>query len=348
MKILKYVLLLLLVVVVAGAIYVATRPNSFEVSRSKVIKAPPAVVFNNVSDFKNWEAWNPWMEKDTTIKATYPEQTSGIGGSYSWTSEESGGGKMTNLEMVANKSLTQELKFDDFDASTVTWNLEEVEDGTNVTWTMKGDNMGFMFKAIVAISGGMDNMVGDDYAKGLENLDKVITEQMKNMPQATFRLGDVTQGEVSGKQFVGYFQKTTTDAAIDEMTKLFMKFMPKAGMYGEANKLDYTPGSLYTKWNEETKEAEFYIGLLVHSTDKLPPSEGLSIMEGPEGKIVKISKFGPYGVGDMEAHAKIAEFMQQHKLMPAGPVWELYENDPMEVKPADIQTDIYYLVTDAK
>ena len=138
------------------------------------------------------------------------------------------------------------------------------------------------------------------------------------------------------------------DAAIDEMTKLFMEFIPKAGMYGATNQLDYTPGSLYTKWDEETKEAEFYIGLLVHSTDKLPASEGMTIMEGPKGKIVKISKFGQYGVGDMEAHAKIAEFMGKHNLVQSGPVWELYENDPMEVKPADIQTDIYYLVTDAK
>ncbi|MEM6686449.1 MAG: SRPBCC family protein [Bacteroidota bacterium] len=348
MKILKYVLLLLLVVLVAGAIYVATRPNSFEVTRSKVIKAPAAMIFNNVSDFKNWEVWNPWMEKDSTIKASYPEQTAGIGGSYSWTGKD-GGGSMKNIAMVANQSLEQELKFDDFDPSTVTWKLEEVEDGTHVTWTMKGDNIGFMFKAILALYGGMDNMVGPDYQKGLENLDKVITEQMKNNPpQATFRLGEVSQGAVSGKQFAGFYQKTTTDAAIEDMTKLFMEFMPKAGMYGASNQLDYTPGSLYTKWDEETKEAEFYIGLLVHSTDKLPASDGMTIMDAPSGKIVKISKFGPYGVGDMEAHAKIAEFLGKHKLAPAGIVWELYENDPMEVKPEDIQTDIYYLVTAAE
>ena len=348
MKILKYVLLLLLVVLVAGAIFVATRPDSFEVTRSKVIKAPAAVIFNNVSDFKNWEAWNPWMEKDTTIKATYPEQTAGIGGSYSWDGKD-GKGSMKNLSMVANQSLEQELQFEDYDPNTVTWKLEEVEDGTKVTWTMKGEKLPFMFKAFAAFSGGMDNMVGPDYEKGLENLDKVLMEHMKNNPpQAKFRLGEASQGEISGKQFVGYYQKTTTDTALEDMTKLFMEFMPKAGMYGAKNQLDYTPGSLYAKWDEETKEAEFYIGLLVHSTDKLPASEGLSIMDAPTGKIVKISKFGPYGIGDMEAHAKIAAFMQKHKLVQSGPVWELYENDPMEVKPEDIQTDIYYSVKSAE
>ncbi|WP_298515544.1 SRPBCC family protein [uncultured Kordia sp.] len=348
MKILKYVLLLLLVVLVAGAIFVATRPDSFEVTRSKVIKAPAAVIFNNVSDFRNWEAWNPWMEKDTTIKATYPEQTAGIGGAYSWTGKE-GGGSMKNIAMVANKSLEQELKFDDFDASKVTWQLEEVEDGTKVTWAMKGENLGFFFKGILALNGGMDNMVGGDYEKGLENLDKVIAEHMKNNPpQPSFRLSDVSQEDSEAQQFIGYHQKTTTDAAIEEMTKLFMTYMPKAGMYAATHQLEnYTPGSLHLKWDEETKEAEFYIGLLVGNQDVLPKSD-MTIKKIDAGKVIKISKFGPYGIGDMEAHLKIAAYMSENKLVQAGPSWELYVNDPDKVKPENVQTDIYYPVKPAE
>ena len=342
MKILKYVLLLLLVVLVAGAIFVATRPDSFEVTRSKVIKAPAAVIFNNVSDFKNWEAWNPWMEKDTTIKPTYPEQTAGIGGSYSWTGKE-GGGSMKNLAMVANQSLEQELKFDDFDPSKVVWELEELEDGTNVTWKMIGENLPFAFKAVLALNGGMDNMVGGDYEKGLENLDKVITEHMKNNPpQSSFRLSVVSQEDGGAQQFIGYHQKITTDAAMEDMTKLFMTYMPKAGMYAATHQLEnYTPGSLHLKWDEETKEAEFYVGLLVGNQDTLPQSD-MTITKIDAGKVIKISKFGPYGIGDMEAHQKIAAYMSDNKLAQAGPSWELYVNDPTKVKPEDVQTDIYY------
>ncbi|MFK7748100.1 MAG: SRPBCC family protein [Kordia sp.] len=348
MKILKYVLLLLLVVLVAGAIFVATRPDTFEVTRSKVIKAPASVIFNNISDFRNWEAWNPWMEKDTTIKATYPEQTAGIGGSYSWDGD-SGPGRMKNLSMVANKSLEQELQFEDYEPSTVSWTLEEVEDGTKVTWTMKGEKMTFMFKLIAELNGGMDKMIGGDYQKGLENLDKVIAEHIKkNPPQVSFRLGEISQADIAAKQFTGFYQKSTTDLGIQEMTKLFMEFMPKARMYGEMNQLVYTPGTLYKKWDEETKEAEFYIGLLIEDDSVLPDGDGMTKTIIPAGKIVKISKFGPYGVGDVEAHIKIAEFMSKHKLMPAGPIWELYENDPTQVKPADIQTDIYYTVKAAE
>lgn len=348
MKILKYLLLLLLVVIVAGSIYVATRPNDFDISRSKVIKAPPSVIFNNIVDFKNWEAWNPWMEKDSTIVASYPEQTAGVGGSYSWTSKD-GPGKMKNLALVANKSLEQELQFADYDPNKVYWELEEVPEGTKVTWRMTGENSPFMFKAFAAMYGGMDNMIGPDYEKGLENLDKVMTEYMKNNPQPTFRLGEVTQQDQGAKQFTGFYQKTSTDAAIDEMTKLFMQYMPQAGQYAAVNKLEnYVPGSLYMKWDEETKEAEFYIGLLVDSTDALPKADGMVVTPMPAGKIVKISKFGQYGVGDMEAHGKIAEYMAKNKLVQNGPVWELYVNDPTTVKPEEIQTDIYYAVKAAE
>ncbi|MGH1385726.1 SRPBCC family protein [Kordia sp.] len=349
MKILKYVLLLLLVLLVAGAIFVATRPDSFEVTRSKVIKAPVAVIFNNISDFKNWEAWNPWMEKDTTIKATYPEQTAGIGGAYSWDGKD-GPGRMKNLSMVANKSLEQELQFEDYEPSTVSWTLEEVEDGTKVTWAMKGDKMPFMLKLIAELNGGMDGMIGGDYEKGLENLDKVIAEHMKNNPpQPSFRLSDVSQEDSEAQQFIGYLQKTTTDAAVEEMGKLFMTYMPKAGMYAQTNKLEnYTPGALHVKWDEETKEAEFYIGLLIGNQDALPKSDGMTVTKIGAGKIVKISKYGPYGIGDMEAHQKIAMYMSENKLMQAGSSWELFVNDPTKVKPEDIQTDIYYPVKPAE
>jgi effector-binding domain-containing protein/ribosome-associated toxin RatA of RatAB toxin-antitoxin module len=348
MKILKYVLLLLLVVIVAGAIYVATRPNDYDVARSKVIKAPVDVVFNNINDYKNWEAWGPWMEEDPSIEISYNEQTSGIGANYSWTSKD-GPGKMKTTSLTQNKSIEQEMQFGDYEPTTVSWEFEEVEEGTKVTWRMQNEKTPFIFKLFAVLSGGMDKMLGEMEEKGLENLDKVIAEHMKkNPPQTGYRLGEISQMDFEAKQFAGYYQKTSTEATVEEMGKLFQTHMPKAGMYGATNQLEYTPGTLYTKWDEETKEAEFYIGLMVHSTDKLPTADGLTITPMKAGKVVKISKFGPYGVGDMEAHQEIAKFLEQHKLVPAGPVWEQFENDPMEVKPKDIQTDIYYLVTAAK
>ncbi|MBC8756629.1 SRPBCC family protein [Kordia sp. YSTF-M3] len=348
MKILKYVLLLLLVLIVAGAIFVATRPNDYDVVRSKVIKAPIDVVFNNINDYKNWEAWGPWMEEDSTIVVKYNEQTSGVGANYTWTSKD-GPGKMKTVSLTQNKSLEQVMQFGDYEPTDVYWTFEEVPEGTKVSWGMKSDKTAFMFKLFAALSGGMDKMLGDMEEKGLANIEREVLAELKKNPPKQFRLGDISQHEASAKQFIGFYQKTTTDASMEDMTKLFTEFMPQAGMYAVNNKLEgYTPGSLYIKWDEETKEAEFYIGLLFDDDTILPDGEGMTKTILPAGQILKISKFGPYGVGDMDAHMKIATYMNEKKLMPEGIVWELYPNDPTTVKPEEIQTDIFYLVKAAE
>jgi effector-binding domain-containing protein len=344
MKILKYVLLLLLVLIVAGAIFVATRPNDYDVVRSKVIKAPIDVVFNNINDYRNWEAWGPWMEEDSTIVVKYNEQTSGVGANYSWTSKD-GPGKMKTVSLTQNKSLEQVMQFGDYEPTDVYWTFEEVAEGTKVSWGMKSDKTAFMFKLFAVLGGGMDKMLGDMEEKGLANIEREVLAELKKNPPVTYRLSEVMEHNLPAQKFIGYFQKTTTDAAMEDMSKLFMEFMPKAGMYAVTNKLEsYVPSALYTKWDEETKEAEFYIGLLLPGDAVTPTADGMIVTDLPAGKAVMIAKYGPYGTGDYEAHTAINKYMAGANLTQNGPIWELYVNDPANVKPNDIQTDIYYPV----
>lgn len=344
MKILKYVLLLLLVLIVAGAIFIATRPNDYDVVRSKVIKAPINVVFNTINDYKNWEAWGPWHEEDSTIVVTYNDQTAGIGANYTWTSEN-GPGKMKTVSLTQNKSIEQVMQFGDYEPTDVYWTFEEVEDGTKVSWGMKSDKTAFMFKLFAVLGGGMDKMLGDMEEKGLANIEREVLAELEKNPPQQFRLSEVMQHDVPAQKFIGYLQKTRTDAAMEDMTKLFMEFMPKVGQYAGIHQIEtYVPGALYTIWNEETKEAEFYIGFMLPADTETPAAENLVITEIPAGKKAMISKFGPYGSGDYEAHTAINVAMAKNGLIQNGPIWELYVNDPETVKPADIQTDIYYPV----
>ena len=54
MKFLKFLVLILLVVIIGLAIYVAVQPNSFNVTREKTINAPASVVYDNLIDYKKW------------------------------------------------------------------------------------------------------------------------------------------------------------------------------------------------------------------------------------------------------------------------------------------------------
>jgi len=342
MKLLKRVLLFLVVIIAVAVIYITLQPSEYNVSRSKVIHAPVASVYATISELKTWEEWGSWYRKDSTITVTYGDITSGVGANYSWTSK-AGPGKMKIIAAVPNKSIDQEMQFGDYDPSVVRWTFEEVEEGTKVTWIMEDDNAAFAFKIGAAMSGGWEGMLAPDMEEGLTNLDTLMIKKMEL--ENSFRTEEITTIDLEKKTFIGFKQNTSTDITHEEMSALFMANMPKAGMHAMNSGLvqgDYTPGSVYTKWDEDNKEAEFYIGLLLHKDIK--PGEGMEIFKVPQGKGIKVTKYGKYGTGDMEAHAKIAQFMEKNKLEATGLVWELYENDPMTVQPQDIRTDIYYLL----
>lgn len=338
MKILKYILLLLLALIVLGLIYVGTYDGKYDVKRSKVIKAPIAHAFNTVNDLKTWEKWGPWHDEDSTIVVTYGDKTVGVGAYNSWTSKD-GPGSMKTIAIEPNKSIQQEITFMDGDPGGIYWNFEEVAEGTKVTWGMTAEKSPFMFKAIAAMVGGWDNMLGPMEENGLNNLEKVMIETIPKAPK--FSLGDVSTTEVDAKTFIGYHHKVKIDH--ENMTKLFMQDLPKAGIYAAKAGLklgDYTPGAVFSKYDEATNETEFYIGLLLHT--KLAPAEGMQVVNLPKGKAVTISKFGNYGVGDEQAHVAIDNYILTNNLERNWPIWELYVNDPSTVSPEKIQTDIYY------
>jgi len=344
MKIIKYLFLLILLLIGGFLVFTALQPSKFDFERSRVIKAPADYVFKHISDYEKCEAWGPWQEQDTTMTFTYPAQTTGVGASYSWNGAF-GPGSMKTLAEVENKSIKQELKFGDFSPSEVNWTLEETEEGTKVTWRMNGE-ADFKLKAMMVPMGGMEKANEANFLRGLEKLDSiVVADYTKNPPvtNAAFTLGSVVTLKQDALRFIGYKQVSKIDH--EAMTKLFMEFMPKAGMHAETQKLahtDYTPAAVFTKWDEEKGEAEFYIGLVVKKEIAL--ATGMEKLTLPGGENVMITKYGPYGTGDMEAHMGIDEYLKENGLKQNGAIWELYVNDPTKVKPENIETEIHYPV----
>ena len=338
MKLLKKILLLIVVVIVIALIYVAMQPSEYNVTRNKVIKAPIANVYKTVNNLKTWEKWGPWHDIDSTIVVSYGEITEGVGASDSWTSKD-GPGNMKTIAVEENVSIHQKMQFGDYEPTDVIWTFKEVEEGTEISWSMKETNAPFMFKIFAAMSGGWDAMLGKMEEDGLNNLEKVVLEDLKNNPP--YRVSEVKQIDLEQKMFIGFHHKMKINH--EDMTKAFQQDMPKAGMYAMQSGLkygDFTPGSVYTVYDEKSGETEFYVGLLLHK--KLKPGKGMTALTLKKSKGVMISKFGNYGTGDYEAHMVIDAYLKANKLEQVWPIWELYVNDPTTVKPNDIQTDIYY------
>ena len=169
---LKKIALVLVVLLVAFAAFVATRPADFRISRSRTVAASPGVVYAYLNDFHNWPQWSPWEKLDPGMKREHSGSPAGQGASYAWSgNNDVGEGRMTITDSRPNQGVTMRLEFiKPFAAtSTAQFDLAPSGAGTNVTWSMTGHN-NFMAKA-AGVFMDMDKLVGGDFEKGLANLD---------------------------------------------------------------------------------------------------------------------------------------------------------------------------------
>jgi uncharacterized protein YndB with AHSA1/START domain len=162
-----------IVVVVAGV--VAMQPNTFRITRSATMSAPPEKVFAQINDFHNWEAWSPWAKLDPAAKNTFGGPSQGEDATFAWDgNDEVGAGQMTILESKPNELIKIKLEFSRpmQDASTTEFTFTPAGEGTEVKWDMYGDHT-FMSKAFCMLM-NMDKMVGGQFEEGLANIKKVV------------------------------------------------------------------------------------------------------------------------------------------------------------------------------
>ncbi len=168
------ILIILAVIVIGLAVFIASRPAEFRVTRSGNILAPPQTVFALVNHLHHWEAWSPWAKLDPEAKHAYDGPASGVGAAFAWASNKKiGQGRMTITESRASELIRIRLEFvKPFKATnTAEFVFAPEGKGTTVTWTMMGRN-NFMSKAMQLFI-DCDKMLGGYFEKGLAQLKSV-------------------------------------------------------------------------------------------------------------------------------------------------------------------------------
>lgn len=171
----KKILIALLLVVTAFIVVVSLQPADFRVTRSIVIDAAPAAVFDNVDDLHAWKAWSPWAKIDPAMKETFEGPARGRGAVYAWAGNKNvGEGRMTVTQSRPSDYVEINLEFIKPFAATNTTEFTFKNDAgrTNVAWSMYGKN-NFMSKAVCLFM-DMDKMVGADFEKGLAQMKALV------------------------------------------------------------------------------------------------------------------------------------------------------------------------------
>ena len=188
----KRLLPVLLVMIAALLVFIFTRPNTYHVERSATIATAADPAFVLVNNFRRWQDWSPWGKIDPRMKVSYSGADSGAGAIYHWVgNKDVGEGQMAILESVPNEKIAIKLDFIKPFASTsvATFAFAKAPAGTQVTWSMDGDQS-FTTKAI-SLFMSMDQAVGKDFEKGLAQLK---TRAEAAAPSATPAAADSAHG----------------------------------------------------------------------------------------------------------------------------------------------------------
>lgn len=248
MRAFKYILLFLLILIIGGSIYVATLNAEYNIKSTRIIKAPIEVVFEEINDFKNWKNWGPCLEMDSSIVASYPEITSGVGASYTWTGKE-GIGSMKTISFIPNKEIIQQIDFGSGSTPEVYWEFNAVENVTEVTWGMRGKNS-FSEKIYWLYKGGIEKNMTPMYNRGLELLDLYL---IKEMDKHTFNFKGVV--DYGG----GFYLYQTTSCKTDLFNNKMKDMLSTVSSFMVENSIEKygKPFILYHKWDQENNTTMF-------------------------------------------------------------------------------------------
>jgi hypothetical protein len=167
------------ILAVAGvAAYAAmTQPDTFRVSRSLDMQAPPEKIYSILTDFRRSGEWSPYEKLDPDMKRSYSGAATGKGAVYAWDGDSNAGaGRMEIAEATPSQSVTLKLDFErPFEASNVVeYKLQPKGSATQVSWDMHGP-MPFISK-VMCVFVDIDKMIGKDFETGLANL-KALAEK---------------------------------------------------------------------------------------------------------------------------------------------------------------------------
>ena len=151
--------------------------DTYTVTRSATIDAPPARVFEEIADFHNWTHWSPWEDLDPDLTRTYSGSESGKGAAYAWSGNRKvGQGRMEITDTIEPSRVQIDLAFlKPFKAqSEAVFTIDPDGTGSRVTWVINGEKS--LMTKVMGVFKSMDSMIGPDLEKGLARL-KATTER---------------------------------------------------------------------------------------------------------------------------------------------------------------------------
>lgn len=338
MKILKYLLFLLLIVIIAGSIYIATKDGMYKIESSKVINAPAPMLYREVADLSNWETWSAWNDIEG-ITMDSAGETIGENAILSWQAEEIRDGSVITTTAVPYSRLEQRLTMQTIIGEAkgeITWTFTPQDEGTLVTWTMEGEQSFKEKLAYTVQDQDLTEVFLPIFTQSLDNLEQNVIAEMEAY---SINVDGVT--EHGG----GYYMYTTTASRLGEVNTRAAKMIEQVKIYMNQNNISISgqPLIIYNQRDDRNGTTIFSTGVPTPSQVITPAgSEVLNGYLEPQ-KAVKTTLNGHHKNAS-QAWERTYRYIEENGLIvnSQGQPFEILITDPAEVEnPAQWVTEIY-------
>ncbi|GAA0878775.1 hypothetical protein GCM10009119_17430 [Algoriphagus jejuensis] len=177
MKILKILGIIVLILIGVPLIVALFVPTDYGASRAIVIDRPLDEVYDFAKYLKNQNQYGKWNLMDPEMEHYYEGEDGTVGFVSGWKSDnpEVGHGEQEIIAMQEGKRIDFELRFfDPFESTDKAYmTFSEIDAGqTEVAWGFDG-KMAYPMNLMVPMM-GMEEMIGNDFQTGLDNLKRLL------------------------------------------------------------------------------------------------------------------------------------------------------------------------------
>lgn len=318
MKILKWLLSIVLILVALILIIPLFLPASVVISAEKEVSVSPEQVFHNAASYTDRNAWDPWLETEPDAAFTIDSKPDYVGSEYTWDGKKIKTGRMVVDSVVFGKYIASMIYFGkDPEPSLVEWTLSKTDTGTLINWIFTADGAYPVERLMLnLVKGGMLT----SFQKGLDNLVAYLEEN----PPRLSTLGDITEGTIAPMFALVAGASGTMDQFGEQMAELFLELAAEVGSQGL--QMAGAPFSHYLSYDEETGITEYLCGIPV--TERGKNSGDIAAKTYREIPVIQAMHTGPYEEF-IHSYTTLMNYIESEGIEVTMEAFEFYLTDPM-------------------
>ncbi len=171
MRTMKIAMIVMSTMMVAFLLWNLTLSGDYKSVATAEFDVSANALHDEFADLRNWEDWTTFLQRDSNMTVIFSSPSSGERAYMDWKMESGAGGRL-EIEKTSADSVQYLLSLPGWAASRATAKVEEMESGSKLTWTVRGElpfYARFMRRTF-------EKMIREDFERSLDNLRTHLSE----------------------------------------------------------------------------------------------------------------------------------------------------------------------------